>query len=233
MDRRRLTERDLFYERMVASADWDSVTNVYETRRRLELIFDRLLRDVPLEGASLLDAGSGGGHFSQGAAMRGARVTSLDMGVSLLAQVAKRCTSTRCVGSVLELPFRDGAFDVVLSTEVIEHTPNPPAGLAEMARVVRPGGRLVVTTPCRTWEPVIHAATAMKLRPYNGNENFSWPAAARRVLESSGIRVERCFGFNLLPLFTPAFDGLHRMLDRAGTALAPLYVNIALTGTKR
>jgi hypothetical protein len=53
------------------------------------------------------------------------------------------------------------------------------------------------------------------------------------VLEASGIHVERCFGFNLLPLFSPAFDGMHRLLDRAGGPLAPLYVNLAVTGTKR
>jgi 2-polyprenyl-3-methyl-5-hydroxy-6-metoxy-1,4-benzoquinol methylase len=233
MDHRKLTERDLYYERMVSAADWDAVTNVYETRRRLELIFGRLLRDVPMQGARLLDAGSGGGHFSQAARMRGAEVTSLDMGVSLLAGVARRCESTRCVGSVLELPFRDGSFDILLSTEVVEHTPDPPGALAEMARVVRPGGRLVVTTPCRAWEPVVRAATALRLRPYNGNENFSWPASARRVLEAAGIRVERCFGFNLVPLFNPAFDGIHRLLDRAGGALAPLYVNFAISGIKR
>ncbi len=233
MDRRRVTDRDLFYERMASAADWDAVTNRYETRRRLELIFGRLLRDVPLEGVLLLDAGSGGGHFSQAAAQRGARVTSLDMGLQLLAQVARRCESRRCVGSVLELPFRDGSFDVVLSTEVIEHTEDPRAALAELARVVRPGGRLVVTTPGRLWQPVVRAATALHLRPYNGNENFSWPASARRTLESAGIRVEGCFGFNFLPLFVPVFDGLHRWLDRAGGALAPLYVNLAVTGTKR
>lgn len=233
MDHRKITDRDLFYERMAHAADWDAVTNVYETRRRLELIFGTLLRDVPLQGATLLDAGSGGGHFSQAAAARGAKVTSLDMGVSLLGQVAQRVQSTRCVGSVLELPFRDGAFDVLLSTEVIEHTPDPPAALAELARVVRPGGRIVVTTPCRAWEPVVHMATTLRLRPYNGNENFTWPASARRILEASGIRVERCFGFNLLPLFVPALDGLHRLLDLAGGPLAPLYVNLAVTGTKR
>jgi 2-polyprenyl-3-methyl-5-hydroxy-6-metoxy-1,4-benzoquinol methylase len=233
LDSRRITDRDLFYERMASSAAWDAVTNVYETRRRLELVFDRLLRDVPLEGARLLDAGSGGGHFSQAAAQRGAQVTSLDMGPSLLAQVALRCDSRRCVGSVLALPYRDGSFDVVLSTEVIEHTMDPRGALVELARVVRPGGHLVVTTPGRLWQPVVRAATLLRLRPYNGNENFTWPAVARRVLESSGIRVERCVGFNLVPLFVPAFNGLHRLLDRAGGALAPLYVNLAVTGTKR
>jgi hypothetical protein len=98
---------------------------------------------------------------------------------------------------------------------------------------VKPGGRIVVTTPCRAWQPVVRAASALQLRAYQGNENFTWPGDARRILEGAGIRVERCFGFNLLPVFSPALAPLHRLLDRAGGSLAPLFVNLAVTGTKR
>src|SRR5439155_18016814 len=96
------SERDYFYDRMVASGDWDDVANVYETSRRTELVFGRLLADVPLEGRSFLDAGSGGGHFSALAERRGARVVSMDMGLNLLKGVARRCHSQRSVGSTLE-----------------------------------------------------------------------------------------------------------------------------------
>src|SRR5688572_19595452 len=97
------TTRDYFYDRMVQSGDWDDVANVYETSRRVELVFGRLLEGVPLEGARFLDAGSGGGHFSAMAAQRGARVTSMDMGLNLLACVARRCDSRKAVGSTLQL----------------------------------------------------------------------------------------------------------------------------------
>jgi SAM-dependent methyltransferase len=48
------------------------------------------------------------------------------------------------------LPFSAGAFDTVLCTQVLEHLPNPAAALAEVARVLAPGGRLVLTAP-QTW----------------------------------------------------------------------------------
>src|SRR4029079_3624949 len=45
------------------------------------------------------------------------------------------------------LPFRDGAFDTVLSVQVLEHTPRPAALVAEMARVLAPDGLLILTAP--------------------------------------------------------------------------------------
>jgi glycosyltransferase involved in cell wall biosynthesis/SAM-dependent methyltransferase len=55
------------------------------------------------------------------------------------------------VGPAHDLPVDDGSFDAVLLTEVLEHTPNPAAVLAELHRVLRPGGRLFMTTPF-VWE---------------------------------------------------------------------------------
>ncbi len=220
--------RDYFYDRMVASGDWDDVANVYETARRVELVFGRLLGDVPLAGARFLDAGSGGGHFSAMAEQRGARVFSMDMGLNLLACVATRCASQRAVASTLQLPFADRTFDVVLSTEVVEHTPDPLTGIRELARVVAPGGRLVLTTPGRLWQPVVRAASALHLRPYRGRENFLWAHAARRAVESSGLAIEWYGGFNVLPLFHRAFDAVNRGLDPLGKAWPAICVNFAI-----
>lgn len=51
------------------------------------------------------------------------------------------------VGDVLRMPFRDGAFDAALSTETLEHLTDPAQFLREIARVLRPGGRLFLTAP--------------------------------------------------------------------------------------
>jgi 2-polyprenyl-3-methyl-5-hydroxy-6-metoxy-1,4-benzoquinol methylase len=224
-----MDDRQLYYDRMVTGANWDDRTNRHETLRRLNLIFDQLLSDVPLHGVSLLDAGSGGGHFSAAACDRGAKVTSLDVGQHLLDQVASRCNSTRVLGSVLEIPFDDGWFDVVLSTEVIEHTPDPEGALAELARVVRPGGCLLVTAPNKLWQPIVRAATTLRLRHYSGYENFLWARHARNVVASHGLVVERFVGFNVLPVFQKPFEPFLAATDRLlGSALPSAFVNYAV-----
>lgn len=54
------------------------------------------------------------------------------------------------VGSALELPFADGSVDNIISIDVLEHLPEPEHALKEMARVSRPGGKLILSTPM-TW----------------------------------------------------------------------------------
>jgi 2-polyprenyl-3-methyl-5-hydroxy-6-metoxy-1,4-benzoquinol methylase len=228
MTEREISRQERAYERLVSSSDWDEFANTFETSRRIEVIFDRLLGDVALCGLSLLDAGSGGGHFSAEACRRGAQVTSMDIGEKLLAQVAKRCNSTRVLGSILNPPFETESFDIVLSTEVIEHTPTPMAALKQLTRVVQPGGILVITTPCRLWQPVVRLASTLKLRPYDGFENFVWPHKAAQIIQDAGFVLEDKVGFNLLPLFDARFQVFHALADRMGRVAPSLYVNFAI-----
>ena len=59
----------------------------------------------------------------------------------------RRYGAPTVAGSLFELPFRDGQFDCVICSEVIEHVPNDPRWCQELIRVLQPGGRLIVGTP--------------------------------------------------------------------------------------
>jgi len=222
-------QKTFFYEQLGSRHEWEEFSNRYETVRRLELVYKKLLHPDEVRGSRFLDAGSGGGHFSAAAAEAGAEVWSLDVGENLLAQVASRCESHGVIGSVLDMPFEDGFFDVVLCTEVIEHSPNPLRAVRELARVVRSGGILVITTPCKLWQPLVRLASILKLRPFNGYENFLWPRDLIRAVHSQNFSIEWSQGFNFCPFFNAQLDRLFRMCDNwYGGRFPWLMVNIGI-----
>ncbi|MCW3002492.1 MAG: hypothetical protein JWQ20_1790 [Conexibacter sp.] len=116
----------------------------YRGRRRvLRAELDRLPVGA---GARLLDAGCGSGRTLDELARYG-QVTGLDVS-DLAVQTARgRGHADVHLGSVEDMPFPSGTFDVVTCLDVIEHTPDDRASLAELRRVTRPGGLLLVTVP--------------------------------------------------------------------------------------
>lgn len=225
--------KQFFYENYLSNRTWDDFTNQYETSRRLDLIFKRLVEPSELAGKSLLDAGSGGGHFSEAAIEMGARTVSLDVGPGLLKAVSQRCDSEKVAASILAPPFKNSVFDIVLSTEVVEHTAAPLVAVSELARLVKPGGLLIITTPSRLWNPVVKLATRLKLRPYEGNENFLWPNEIAGSLRKQGFGIENLFGFNFCPVFTTKMDAFFRFFDKVyGNRLPWLMVNFAARARK-
>jgi ubiquinone/menaquinone biosynthesis C-methylase UbiE len=218
-----------FYENF--ASDFDSVVNMYDTQKRVGVVYEELLVE-DLTGLTLLDAGCGTGWFSAAAANRGAVVTSMDLGPNLLSEVAKKCESERVIGSILEMPFEDGSFDVVVSSEVIEHVPHPFDAIAELVRVLKPGGILVVTTPNRKWKFALHVANLLNIRPYQGLENWSGFSQLKDELKRLGMEIDVATGIHAFP-FIPAFT--HRPLDylhRFNNRIAPIMLNIAIKATK-
>ncbi|MCK9894385.1 class I SAM-dependent methyltransferase [Frankia sp. AgB32] len=113
-------------------------------------------------GCRLLDLGCGAGRHSFEAFRRGADVVALDYSLdevrgvnAMLCAMAEegQAPATAKAGGVrgdaLALPFADATFDRVIAAEILEHLPADTAAMAEIARVVRPGGWVAVTVPNR------------------------------------------------------------------------------------
>jgi 2-polyprenyl-6-hydroxyphenyl methylase/3-demethylubiquinone-9 3-methyltransferase len=106
-------------------------------------------------GRRILDAGCGGGLVARELAVAGAEVVGVDRSLGSL-EVARRAVD-RSIGSfrpvrgrLERLPFADGSFDAVVAADVLEHLPDLPAAVAELARVLAPGGGFVFDTVNRT-----------------------------------------------------------------------------------
>lgn len=117
-------------------------------RRRLAALM-RLA--APRPGERVLEVGCGAGHVLE--RFDTCERTGIDLSTSMLHRTRRRLgTSIRLSRALADhLPFGDGAFDVVVCTEVLEHTPDPTAVVAELVRVAGPEGRVVVSIPNEVW----------------------------------------------------------------------------------
>jgi 2-polyprenyl-3-methyl-5-hydroxy-6-metoxy-1,4-benzoquinol methylase len=224
-------DRRLYFYDGIAAV-FDAVMNPYDLQRRLEVVFDEFLAEHDLADRRVLDVGCGTGWFSQRATQRNANVTSVDIGLSLLAETRIKAGSDLVAADACALPFPDGTFDVVLSSECIEHTLDPQLAAAEICRVTRPGGLVVITVPNRIWRFSATIAAVLKLRPYDGYEHWVGWRELRRVLTRSGVQVRRMRGFHLVPPVWRRTWSLLRRLDDYGGTLGPVMLNIAVMGRK-
>jgi ubiquinone/menaquinone biosynthesis C-methylase UbiE len=114
----------------------------------LQLVGERLCEAVDLRaGERVIDVAAGNGNATLAAARRFAEVTSTDYVDALLGRGRERAAAERLPVTFKQadaeaLPFADGCFDVALSTFGVMFTPNQEMAAAELARVVRKGGRI-------------------------------------------------------------------------------------------
>ena len=120
--------------------DWRAVApeSLFTTSRLLLEIQKR----AKLAGGLMLDIGCGTKPYRQLFADRVTRHVGVDVPGSLHGRQAIDAFST-----ATDLPFRAGSFDFVLCTEVLEHVPDPHRAYEEIARVLKPGGHALITTP--------------------------------------------------------------------------------------
>jgi 2-polyprenyl-6-hydroxyphenyl methylase/3-demethylubiquinone-9 3-methyltransferase len=125
-----------------------------ESRLHNPWVRDRIRQVFNGRRCTVLDIGCGAGFLSNAVAEDGHQVTGLDASADSLAVAARHDRTQRVryhSGDALALPYRDRSFDVVCAMDFLEHVETPAAVVAEVARVLAPGGLFFFHTFHRGW----------------------------------------------------------------------------------
>ena len=187
-------------------------------RRRIIASFVReICAQVTDRTPRILDVGCGtGGNLKLLSQFGDAE--GVDISADALAFCRERGLEVKA-GAAEELPYEDGSFDLVTALDVVEHLDDDVAGLREMRRVLRPGGRLLIFVPTFMWLWGVQDDISHHRRRYR------LPELRRAVIEA-GFEVERTTYANITFLW-PTFLG--RLFMRV-TGIKPeseSHINIA------
>lgn len=151
----------------------------------------------------ILDLGCGLGGFLEGLAGLGQRVFPSDISLESLVHCSQRGFRDGVRASGYTLPFADDSFDLVCMFDAIEHIPDDARAMGQVARVLRPGGRVFVSVPAYQFLYANNDRIAQHQRRYTR-------ASLRRVFEGAGLAVERNTHANVLlfPLILPTVLGI-------------------------
>lgn len=155
-------------------------------------------------GDRLLDLGCGAGRHAFEALRRGARVIAFDYDQAELADVASMARAmegngeigpgvhSSCVrGDATALPYPDGSFDRIIAAEVLEHIGDDEAALAELTRVLRPGGTMAVSVPAWVAERLCWALSEQYHAPAaeGGHVRIYRESELRAKVRATGLRT--------------------------------------------
>ncbi len=196
----------------LASRWWDRESEFKPLHDINPLRVNYIDQKAPLAGKKVLDVGCGGGLLSEAMAQRGATVSGIDMGEGPLA-VAR----IHLLESGLDIDYQHstaeqfalqhpGEFDVVTCLEMLEHVPDPSSVITALAKLVKPGGHVFLSTISRNPKAwlfaVLGAEHILRLLPRGTHDysRFILPSELAGWLRTAGLSLHDLRGLHYNPL---------------------------------
>ncbi len=205
------------------AAEWWDETGPFKPLHQLNPTRIQFIRDVILshfaipshrssllDGVSILDLGCGGGLVCEPLARLGAKVIGVDAGEQTIAVASHHAKQMNLsidyrVASSSDLVAEGQIFDVVLALEIVEHVADVGLFVQECARLVRPGGCLILSTLNRTWKSYVMAILGAEYilrwvpRGTHQWEKFITPAELADYVRQTGLIIQSIQGMEFNP----------------------------------
>jgi 2-polyprenyl-3-methyl-5-hydroxy-6-metoxy-1,4-benzoquinol methylase len=138
------------YEKDAEVFDYCSPHDSLSTNTEIFILRKVIAKNIAKENSLLLDVGCGSAWFAKHFVPKGKKVVSLDVSFVNVSKAMSSVPSSNhaaVVADVFQLPFAENTFDCIVASEIIEHLYAPGLFVEKMVYVLKPGGKLIITTP--------------------------------------------------------------------------------------
>ena len=191
------------------------------------------------ERPRVLDVGSGGGFLAETLTDAGYTVIGIDPQMAAVRTASEHVNASFARAMGESLPFADGSFDAVVCSEVLEHVQDPAAVIAEVSRVLRPGGVFVFSLPNRTLLSRLvlidfaQRIRASRILPHNLHEwnRFIGSRDLGDIAQDNGLAIRQVRGVSIrvrdMPAAVRAMADLRRGRISYGNAGARVRLHLS------
>lgn len=186
------------YERDAIEFDYfeETLNNdaIHENRR----LHEAIINELSLQCKNVLDVGCGGAWVAKYLLPRGFEVTSMDISSTNVDKALSEYPSDKHKGVVADaysLPFDDGAFQNVIAAEIMEHVTSPERFVQSLLRVVKKGGKLIISTPYNEKIPKYLCVHCNCLTPRNAHLH-SFDEEKVLMLVGDGVKLKTAKAFS-------------------------------------
>lgn len=160
------------YERDAEVFDYANEYNDPVENSEIRRLRQRILSQVSPEDEWVLDVGCGGGWLAESLITKNKKVISMDISFTNPKKAIENTPSENhfaVVADVFNLPFKKNSFDCIVASEIIEHVINPQIFITNLINVLKPGGKLIITTPYNEKIKYSLCIHCNKLTPHNAH----------------------------------------------------------------